>query len=352
MRAVGVLRIRSPRRDRSRRQLALQGLVAVMATALALALLFANAQGKFSQEPQVQAVLDNVGGSLGLGSDVKYHGAIVGKVTGIDPRVGGARVELTMQGSEIGSLPSNVVARVLPATVFGTSYIDLTVHGRNSGSALSTGAIVAQDRTQETVELQKGLDSIDGLVKALGPAKLQVALTSISQALDGRGAKLGHSIDLANSLLGRYLRRFPVLADDIDLLATNLETAQAIAPQLMTTIADGLVTARTLSEQQGSLADLLSAGLGLTGLSNQFLQRHGDALVRGIRQADGVIDATYDNRELGIIGSFGANYNLATRIPQVIGPNGIVLKAGITVLGPGYYTAADCPTVGSRRGRC
>ena len=152
-------------REVSRQQLARRGLIALVALAVIGAFITLRSNGTFGSQPHVTAQLANAGGSLRAGSDVKLNGVIVGKVSTISRSADGqgVTVDMTMKGSDLDVVPGNVVARILPATVFGTTFVDLVVHGTPSGE-LKAGAVVKADSTQGTLELQQALDDIDRLV--------------------------------------------------------------------------------------------------------------------------------------------------------------------------------------------
>jgi virulence factor Mce-like protein len=349
---MGLFNSNAPRRELSRRDQAVRGLIAIVVTSVILGLLFLNAKGTFSGAPRVTATLDNVGASIYPGADVKVQGVIVGKVSKLDARENGATLELTLQGRQLPGIPKNVVARVLPATVFGTSFVDLAIHGQPVSTRLRSGEVIPQDKTQETIEFQQALDDIDSLVKALGPADLNTALSAIAQALDGRGAQLGKSIDLANSMLGRYQTEWPTFRQDISLLATNMEIVSRNAPDLLDAISDGLFVAHTIVQQQGQLTALLTGGLALANDAEKFIDLRGKPLVQAIRQTHVVVDATYDNRQAGIVGAFDGNTYASNRIPGAIHDHKLWIKGGVDPTPRSYYTAADCPTYGSLRGNC
>src|SRR5690349_6412663 len=112
------------RKELTRRELALRGLVAIVIGGVLLTFTFLRSTGAIGGPEHVSAQLRDAGGSLPSGADVKMRGAIVGKVTGISAGpAGGVRVAIAIPASNLKMVPGNVVARILPATVFGTSYV-------------------------------------------------------------------------------------------------------------------------------------------------------------------------------------------------------------------------------------
>ncbi|NGZ99908.1 MCE family protein [Nocardioides sp. W3-2-3] len=164
-------------------RLARRGLIALVAIAVIGAFVTLRTNGTFGSQPHVTATVANAGGSLRAGSDVKMNGVIVGKVADIRRSDDKAHVtvDMAMSSSDLKWVPGNVVARILPATVFGTTFVDLVVHGAPDGS-LKAGAEVQPDASQGTLESQQALDDIDRLVDALGPAE-----PGLGDRLGGRG---------------------------------------------------------------------------------------------------------------------------------------------------------------------
>jgi len=343
---MGLFNRNAPRKVLKRNELALRGVASLVVVALVLGFTYLRTTGAFSDDPDVKTSLTNVGGSLKKGSDVKMNGALIGRVKSIDPAEGRVNVVLTMDKDSIGSVPANVQARVLPATVFGTSFIDLTVpDGKKPQGTLEENDTIGEDRSKPTIELQQALDDIDELVKALGPAELASAIGSAADALSGRGAQLGESIDLANSYFARLNSRWPLFREDIGLLADNLEILSTYGPDFLAAIDDSLVAARTIVERRAQLTTLLAGALDLVGDADSFLNEQKARLVESIRLASIVTDSIYDNRHAGLYESFLANTRLSRRVQMEAtahGSNGYG-KLRI-VLGPtAYYSAGDCP---------
>jgi phospholipid/cholesterol/gamma-HCH transport system substrate-binding protein len=340
-----------PRRELRRHDYARRGLVALVAGALALTFVWLRATGAVGGPDRVEAQLADAGGSLGGGADVKIRGMIIGKVDGITrgPQ-GGVRVKIALRDHRLDQVPDNVVARILPATVFGTSYVDLVTAGPPSHEPLRPGAVIPADTTQGTLELQQALDDIDSLVKALGPADLASAIGSVAQALDGRGAQLGSTIDLADDYLARLNPTMPQVRDDVRKLAANLELVARVAPDLLAATGDVLSTARTVVAEKAAIATVLLGATALTTRADAFLRAEQTGLIRFIQNSALLLDVVHANRHAGVSGAIATNTMLAAKLATVV-QGGFVNTVTTFLLDvPPYYTAADCPRIGPARG--
>ena len=327
-----------------------RGLAALICLGLLGAFTTAYTKGTFSDAIQVHAMVDDAGGSLTPGADVKSRGVIVGRTTGISLSGSGVDISMTLGKGGVKRLPSNVVARVLPATVFGTSYVDLVLPEHPDASSLRAGQTIAQDRSTKTLELQTALDSLYRVVTAVSPAQLATTLASVSQALNGRGEEIGDSLQLLDTYLIRANPHIPLLREDLRLLADNLETLDRHAPELFDAVDDGLVTVRTITAKRAELTTLLSGGAALVAEADRLLTDEEQPFVDTIRQAAVLTDAFYDNREQ-IAPGFRAFVRFGKRGSTALadGP-WLTTDVRIETTGGTQYTAADCPKYGSIQG--
>lgn len=317
-----------------------------MAIAVIGAFLSLRSNGTFGAEPHVTAEVADAGGALRTGSDVKLKGAIIGRVAAIERGEDAVRLDLEMSGEDLDKVPANVVARILPATVFGTTYVDLVVHGEPSADALAGGDLVRADSTQGTLELQQALDDIDRLVKALGPRELAAALGATATALAGRGEQIGRTVRTANSYLERLNPLLPQVKRDLDELADAADVVDAVAPDLLDATDDVLVTLNTVVTQEASLTALISGGTRLARAGSRFLDANQTRLVRFISNSSALLDVVYDNRRAGITDAIAVNIALGDRLPSTI-REGFVQTDGILRLAaPGFYSSAERPTYG------
>lgn len=311
-------------KELTKQEYAMRGIVAVMAVLLVAGLMYLKTSGTFGGPEHVQAQLVDAGGSLVKHADVKMNGVIVGHVSGIvkGPQKG-VRVKLDIPADRLDQLPSNVVARILPATVFGTSYVDLTTHGNNASSKLKPNDVIPADKTQGTLELQQALDDIDRLTNALGPAELASAISSSAQALDGRGKQIGVTIDRLNGYLDRLNPKMPLVREDARKLSASIKVFNEISPDLMAATNDALVTTRTIVEQKAQIARLISGGTSLARVSGKFLRANEGRIIKFLNNMVDLLDVIYDNRKVGITQALATNRYVNGKLGQVLtDPNG------------------------------
>ncbi len=332
----------------SRQQLARRGVIVLVAIALAGVLVSLRSNGTFGSAPHVSAVVTDAGGALRPGSDVKMKGVIVGRVSAIDTDAesGGVSVDIELSEDDMDHVPGNVVARILPATVFGTTFVDLVVHGTPAKNTIAAGDVIEADRTQGTLELQQALDDIDRLVTALGPAELASAIGSASQALDGRGGELRRTVSTVNSYLDRLNGRMPAVRADLEALATSVNVVDRVAPDLLDATEDGLVFLSTLVSQEAALTSLISGGTDLAVTAKGFLSRNQKDLVAFINDTGAFVDVLYDNRQAGISDAIATNIAVGNALPTVV-RNGFVEVDGVLGTTAGnYYGRGSRPYYG------
>lgn len=301
----------------------------------------------------VVAELDTIGGSLAPGADVKLRGLVVGRVvelTATDD--GGVRMTLSLQGDQISQIPADVLARVLPATVFGTTYVDLTSKARDVSKTghLAAGSVIPQDASTATLELQRALDGIDSLVDALGPARLSTVLHSLASALDGNGDDLGSLVDGFGNVTTELRFRVPLVRENLKLLAQNLRTLRDVAPDLLDAVDDTVVVADHLVERRVDLSDLIDSGLALTDETGELLDRTGPGYERNVVGAAIILDALYDNRD-GLTQGPRSLDRLLRRAMTIT--EGGTIRIDATVVSASvhdYYLRRDCPRFGTARG--
>ncbi len=331
-------------REISRNQLARRGLIALVALAVIGAFITLRSNGTFGSKPHVSAEVTNAGGALRAGSDVKMNGVIVGKVSQISRAAsGGVTVDMEMSKADMKVIPANVVARILPATVFGTTFVDFVVDGSPTGE-LKAGAKIKPDASQSTLELQQALDDIDRLVKALGPAELASAIGSAAEALDGRGGQIGATVRTLNDYLDRINPKMPQVRSDLQALASTTKLVDQIAPDLLDATDDVLVTLHTIVTQEAAITALISGGTNLAKTSSEFLKKNEKNLVDFINGSAVLLDAVYDNRKAGITDALAVNILLGKNLPSAVREGFVRTDGTLRLSPPPYYTSGQQPS--------
>ena len=315
-------------------------------------LVLAYGRGLFFDRVKVAAVIDDAGGALTVGSDVKSRGVILGEVTSVSSTDGKVRIGMTLDGDQARRLPRSVQARVLAATVFGTTSIDLVVPDGAVATAqgLPEGHVIQQERSTRTLELQDTLDSTDRVLTAIEPAKLATTLSSIAGAVEGRGAELGGTLQTLESYLERLEPHLPLVQEDLRLAAISLNALADASPELLDATDNSLTTTRSIVDKRRELASTLTRAHQLVDTADAFLRDQRQRIITTLTNAATAFDALYDHR-VGLADGFRSFVTFAERGSKGFsdGPflqTDVYIKPGVG----GEYTAADCPRYGPAAG--
>lgn len=339
------------RHELTRTELARRGFALILGAALVLVLLALYQRGAIGGPDRIEAHLSNAGGSLATGADVKMRGVIVGRVATVeaDPH-GGVRVIIDMDSGMLGKIPSNIVASVLPATTFGTSFVNLKIEGPWGARPLAAGAVVPADTRQSTLEVQRALDDVDQLVKAVNPAKLNATLGAAASALDGRGAELGAAIAGLTALSQRLQSSLPLLSNDLHLLAGNLHTLSAASPSILDGLASSLDVLHAVATSRSAVGVMLRGGAQVADRLRGLLTVIAPNLTSFLSDAAVVVTTYATWRRQAFADSFATLRRLAVRLRSLnrrgMVPGDLVIQTQT----PGYYGRADCPRFGSAAG--
>ncbi|MBC9731890.1 MCE family protein [Nocardioides sp. zg-578] len=344
--------LRGRERDPSRATLVARGIVALSVLAVVVAGLVLLGNGTFADRLTATVALDDAGGSLVPGADVKHRGVVVGRVAALDraDRDGEVEVTVDLDPDLAGDVPVDVTARVLPASVFGTSFVDLVSAGRGA-RGLAAGARIVQDRRHQTLEIQAVLDGLDRVVGDLGPARLATALDGLATALDGNGERLGRTIVTLHRYLGRLNPSMPRVRRNLELLATNLDAFATYAPDLLDATDDALVAARTVVEHEGRFGALVRSGGRTFGRTATVLEANERGLVDMLLRTAVVVDALYDGRR-DLVEGLLSTLDFADGFEEALSHGRYLRIAGDLQLAeePAYGRGA-CPSYGAHRGR-
>jgi virulence factor Mce-like protein len=337
---------------RQRGVLLRRAVVALVVGAVLAAFVLAFGKGMFAGQIHVSAIVDDAGGALTTGSDVKSRGVIIGEVTSISTADHGVRIGLTVNGKDARRLPHEVMARILPATVFGTTFVDLVAEpdASTSTETLQAGQVIQQDRSVKTVELQDALDSTDRVLSAIDPAELSTTLSRVASALDGRGKWLGGTLETLDTYLARLEPHLPLLQEDLRLLGVNLHVLADTSPDLLKALDNSLTTTRTIADKRRQFTTTLTRAHRLVDTADGFLRTQQKQIKTTIGNSAITFDALYDYRH-GLPDGFRSFVTFGQRASQGFadGPylhTDVFVKTG----GDVPYSAADCPRFGTASG--
>lgn len=237
-------------------------------------------QEEFSDDVLVTLKADRIGNQLNESSEVKARGVVVGDVRAVRSGQDGAIIELAMKQETLPKLPKDVTALLIPKTLFGERYVQLSIPDESTAGPLAGGDVIRQDRSANAIELERVFDDLLPVLKAVQPQKLATTLTAISTALEGRGEQLGRTMVSTAAYLEEFNPDLPTLTDDLRDLARVSELYGDIAPDLLDALTDSSVTLDTVADQRVQLTDLYAQVTRSAQDVTIFLRNNKENLIR------------------------------------------------------------------------
>lgn len=280
-----------PRPDNSReiRQLVLSGIAFTAALALLVALSIAIYSKAFSRYTTLTLETSRAGLQLAELGDVRYHGVLVGQIREISQTGDKAVIRLGLDRDLATQIPGNVDAQIIPTTLFGAKYVDLTDPARPSPTKLQDGTLIPASRVKTSTELSKVLADLFPLLRAVRPADLNRTLSALADTLEGRGEQIGSMLERLHTYLDTLNRHLPALRRDLELLDSVAGAYADAAPDLLAALRDLTVTANTVFTNGPELARLLRALTTLSDNGTQFLADNADALDRALTLSEPIL---------------------------------------------------------------
>ncbi|MFI8006295.1 MCE family protein [Streptomyces sp. NPDC086010] len=234
----------------------------------------------FTDDATVTVRTGSVGNEMHDNADVKLRGVVIGEVRHIAADGDGARLTLAIEPGRLGRIPADVTAQMLPTTLFGERFVALVPPAVPSAQPLKAGAVIPQDRSSNAIELEEVLDNVLPMLTAVKPEKLAATLNAVSQALEGRGEKLGDTLVTLDAHLKEFNPQLPTLNADIKELVKVSTLYADAAPDVLDALTDFTTTSGTIAEQQAELADLYGSTTASAQDVTSFLRRNKDNLIR------------------------------------------------------------------------
>ncbi len=269
---------------REHRRLLVAGVAFLALMVGLLALSIAIYDKKFTSSTTVTVKADRAGLQLPRFGDVRLYGARVGYVDKVasDGRL--AEITLKLKPESARAIPDNIDVRILPTTLFGQNYIELSpAEGGASANPLRDGAVIPASRVTTNVELQSVLADLFPLLQSVRPADLNATLYAIAHALQGKGDQLGDTFVALDDYLKQINVELPTLRKDLRLLSEVSQAYDLAAPDLIRVLRNATVTARTVTAKKNDLGRALSSLTGLARISRVTLSENERRLVAQVR---------------------------------------------------------------------
>lgn len=341
------------------RTLVVRGLFASVVAVLVAVFLVARGAGVLDPGTTVAVELPPEAGRVPLNAPVHHLGVKVGDVRssagvliGDDDDEPGTAVEMLISPEHVPRIPADVQVRVVPRTLFGDVRLDLVTSdvtargpGNRGGSAarsLSDGQELRADRSEEAVLLYDVFTRASDLLVSIKPDRLQVTLTALDRALDGRGETLGRSIEEADRA-GAHLS--PALEETADAsvgIAYLAEDLAAASPEILDTMQEATRLSQLVLDRPDSLGRLLDAGLATAGSGALIADRTLDGAIRLVDDTGAVFDRTARNPH-GVIRTLYAMGPMGRAGAEAFSTGRFDITAVPSFADPMPYGPEDCP---------
>lgn len=234
----------------------------------------------FEPVTMVTVKAERAGLQLPKFGDVRLNGVLVGQVREVAQDGEQASIELGLRPGAAEEIPGDVSVEILPTTLFGQKYVSLVTPGSPASEPLRDGDVIPSDRVDTNVELSAILADLFPLLRSVNPADLNATLNALATALGGRGEQLGETLVELDDYLGAITDDLPTLRRDLALLADVAETYDGAAEDLLTTLDNVTVTARTVVDNEEQLGTFFADVAGVGRTSRRILEENEANLIR------------------------------------------------------------------------
>lgn len=317
------------------RTLVVRGLVASVVAVVVAVFLVARGAGLLDTGATVSATLPSAAGRVPVNTPVYHLGVKIGDVRASEGGVRGndgepgTEVEMLITDGHADRVPAGSVVRAVPRTLFGDVRLDLVSPESPGAATVADGDRLAPDRSDEAVLLYDVFTRASDLLVSIEPDRMQVTLTALARALDGRGELLGRVIDdadRAGEQLHPALEASAAASGDIAYLAEDLAAA---SPEILAILEEATRLSQIVLDRPGSLGPLLDAGLAATRSGVVMADRTVPGAITLVHDTGVVFDRTARNPH-GVI-----------RTLYAMGPMG---EAGYAAFSTGRFNITAVPS--------
>ncbi|OBH13049.1 MCE family protein [Mycobacterium sp. E1747] len=255
----------------------------LIVSAVVLGFVWLQFRGQLTPTTRLTMLAPRSGLVMDPGSKVTYNGVEIGRVASISEieRDGtpAAKFVLNVNPKWIDLIPANVDANVKATTVFGNKYVALTSPKKPTPQRITSQHVI--DARSVTTEFNTLFETLTSITAKLDPVKVNLTLAAAAQALTGLGDKFGQSIVNANAILDDLNPQMPQIRHDIRQLGALGDIYATAAPDLLDSLNNAVVTARTVHRQEADLDSALLSAAGLGNTGEDIFKRGGPYLQRG-----------------------------------------------------------------------
>ena len=256
------------------------GIAFLLVLAALVGLSIAFYQKAFTPVIEVTLEADRIGNQLTPPADVKVNGLIVGEARSVEPTSDGALIRLALDPDQVGDIPKNVEARLLPKTLFGEKFVALVLPENPSTETIAAGDVIPQDRSSTAREFGTALDNLLPLLDTLEPETLSTTLNAVSTSLRGRGERIGDNLVLVRDYFEQFNPELPLLQENLRGTADFADNVSAATPDILSLLDDLSAVNRNLVRDQESIDRVLRETAGVAGTIEDFVAENEERFVQ------------------------------------------------------------------------
>lgn len=208
-------------------------------------------RGVFDDKLVVTLEADRAGLTLAKGAPIKLRGVEIGEVGEIVGDGERVVIELEIEKDQVGDVPADVTAQIVPPTAFGAKYVQLTAPHDTAAQPIGEGDVIPANRV--TVEVDEAFENLTRVLDVARPAEVNAALTAVAGAVDQRGHLIGELISQTDDYLVALNPSLPTLSADLRIADDVLDVYAAARPDLVATLTQTGHISDALVRQQASL---------------------------------------------------------------------------------------------------
>lgn len=228
----------------------------------------------------VSAKFDNAAGLVKDGA-VMIAGVNVGSVDSLAVAHDKALVKLRLKIN--ADVRQDVKAAIRMKSLLGEKYIELLPQS-DTAPMLANGDVISE--TTVPVEVDELMKQIGPVLKDVDPKDLSAIVHSLARSLDGRGEKIGQTIDNANETLGTLNRLLTKNEGSLNRLVSSLDQTASQAPDLVSRLD------RIAAHLEPSAKALETRGPSLVARLDRLSEQLEPATAALAKKGPGLIDKT------------------------------------------------------------